>query len=321
VSLIHIAPMPIPELGSVVLRVDASGDQVDRVVLQRQIIATGVVEPVPVPAAASGGDDTLLLVGNSVTIVDTTCPLDTPVRYLAAPYGSSPIAASATVTLVAAGTWWLGDPLRPDLDVAVVLLPAGGCPTPGDATIVMSLGERSHTAGSKLVAVDDRAGMTHVARPMGLATYPISFATRTDADRVRMTTLLAPGGVLRLRAPEAYGYGAQDISVVQATEARLSADHRSKWRVFTLTAQQVEPIGGQAYGPAGTRTVDACAAYATYTAAAAAGVSWSAAAYGPLGATMPAAVRTCAEGAAAARTCATETARGLTCYQRTRDGS
>jgi hypothetical protein len=314
----HVTPLPDPTTGVVTLRLSTSGDEATSILLYRRIVGEATLVPVILPAAwlePSGG---IRPIAGQASFDDTCAPLDIPVEYLAAIDGADPVLVSDEVTLINPGGWWLGDPLRPQLNLALVLRRSITACDGVRAVFLSTLGDEEQEAVGELTAVAGQAYRLHDTQPLRAATSGLVLATKELADMDAVHALLDPGGVLLLRAPASpdYGFSTRYCSVREVTKTRLVPDARVAWRRWELPYELVEAPAGGAYGATGTAWGDLCDAYATYALMAAAGdLSWTSIVAGVATGRFPAAYRTCAEVSATWATCAALAAAGLSCLE------
>lgn len=306
----------------VMLRVDTSGDPAPGgiVTVARRVVGSVVESPAIVPAGYLAADANVELINGSGLFFDTTVPLDTAVEYLGGLPGGVATVAAGPVTVVSSRVWRLGDPLRPYLDVPLIMSRTSptACPVSSPAIIMLSLGDESINAQSDLSEVAGRRTPFTVTEPLASPSFEVRFATRTQADREAAEALLAPGSILLLRPPDGYQMPPRYLSVRSTTYSRISSNHRKQWRTFTCQVREVDPPAGAAYGWLGTRWDDLCSGgYATWLAMVAAGLSWDSLGYGVGGGGLPAAMRTWTEVLAQYPTWANVIATGDTWHQLT----
>lgn len=315
-TTIHVTAIPMSDLGLVMLRVDTSGapPPAGTVILARRNVgATSSMYPT-VPAGFLSTEATVQLVGTSAAFVDSTAPLDTPVEYLAGLPGATLSVVASPVTVASGGRWWLGDPLRPYLDMSLVTKRSSGlaCPIVG-YRVISSLGDDAWDGRRDLVDVPGSRYPIAAAEPMASPTFEIRFGTRTLADRQAAEALFAPGDTLLLRAPTGYGLDPTYVAVTSLQLARVSANHQRTERVVTARVKVMEQPAGAAYGWLGARWADLCSgAYPTWSAMTAAGLSWGSLGTGVASGAYPTAMRTWSEVSATWATWALLTATGKT---------
>lgn len=315
-TLVHVSPTMFPEAGSVLLRVDISGDAAATVVVVRRTVGQVATEPIIAPAGFVAPNGDIALLDGSAVLIDTGAPLDTPFEYLASVSGGTLVLVAGPMTLPSSTVWRLGDPLAPYLDVPLVLSEVlSACSTAG-AIVVLGLESDDYESQTILVRFDGVAAPRAISRPLSTPSTTLNLATRTLQDRDRIRALASPGRVLELRAPAVYGVAPRYVVVQGMSVARLTRDHRKVWRSVTLQLMETSQPSGGAYGQVGNRWVDLCdGPYATFAAATAAGAFWWAIAAGIVGGTYPVSMRTCASAAAEFATCALMAAGGRTCEE------
>lgn len=317
-GMVHVAATPDDAAGIVRLRVSASGSTVRSVQLYRRVVgSTELVRVIP-PGSYLDVDSGILLVSSQAVFDDTTAPLNSPFEYLAAPVGEDPVTASDQVTLSFTGNWWLGDPLRPHLDLSVVMR-NGATPCSGTRAIYF-LGVSALDRDGRSIRSDvpSQTYQYHTTYPMGAPSGILSVATRQLPDKDDMNLLFDSGDILLLRAPLTGGYGFTNLflSIARVQEARLVSDHRVPWRRFNIQFQVVGPPAGGAYATDGTSWGDLCdGAYATLADMLVDSVSWATIAAGIPGGVFPSVWRTCTEVDATWATCAALAATGLDCTE------
>lgn len=318
-TMVHVTAVPYEGTGMVMLRVDTSGDPApgDIVTLGRRPVGSTAASPAIVPAGylATSGD--VRLINGSGLFYDTTIPLDTPVEYLSGLPGGTATVAAGPITLGSQSTWRLGDPLRPYLDMAMVLTrsTATACPVAPNA-IITSLTDDSLSGQSESVAVPGSGYPLTNPEPISSPTFGIAFVTKTTADREAAESLFAPGGILLLRAPSAYALPSRYLRVDSVGIARVRSDHRFPWRRFDAQVREEEQPTGAAYGWLGACWADLCSgSYPTWSAVTAAGLSWSSLATGIASGAYPSVMRTYPEVAATWATYADLEATGKTYAQ------
>ncbi len=299
-TLIHVSPTVYAGLGIVMLRVDTSGDPApgDLVVIARRIVGSTSPEEVIPAAGYLSESSTVHLINGSSILFDTTVPLDTAVEYLAYLPGEDPEVVTGGVTVPSGMIWRLGDPVRPYLDLPLTLSRANPveCPTTAGAKIILSLSDDSLDMQSEIMKLPGSRTPLTYTEPIASPTFEIRFATRSVADRQAAENLLAPGGVLLLRAPSVYQFVQRYLVVTSAKIERISADHRKSWRIFTVQAKECSQPPGAAYGWLGARWLDLCyGGYADWDAILAAGLSWGSLGTGIAGGGYPSEMRTYAE--------------------------
>lgn len=317
---VHITAVPIAERGLIHLDISVSGASPASFQLLRRDVGSTETQAVPVPAAWMGSDGLLTPINWQAAFDDATAPLDVAVEYLVATVaGGTPTLASNQATLVSSGTWWLGDPLRPYLNLALSMSGTSAAPcSAGRGIFVLQLGDDRRDAQSVLLEQPGRADRLHVTYPTRLPSSKLELATRQLADRQAVEDLLAPGGALLLRVPGTLGYGIVNrfLSVTGSTESRLVRDSRKPWRHWTMDYEAVLQPPGGTFGTTGTTWDSLCGgAYATFADALAAGISWRSIADGIPGGVYPAAFRTWSEVSAAWATWGALTATGKTWLQ------
>lgn len=315
-TLVHITGIPDTTAGLVRLSVSTSGPPVDQIIITRRVVGetaqVAIIAPAPYLDQITG---LLRPIDGQAQFDDSTAPLDVAFEYLAAPAGETPLVASGPITLTNPGGWWIGDPLRPHLNLELSLrhsIPA--CATTR-AIFFMSLPELTRQAHSTLTTVPARTDAYHNSQPMGLPSGTLTLATRRLDDIAAVHELLDPGDILLIRAPSAglYGFTNLFVSVSGAVESRLVSDHRHPGRRVELPFTVVLQPAGGSYGGIGETWDSLCdGPYATLADALAAGVSWRTIAYGIMSGTFPAAWRTYAEVTATWATFAALTATGKT---------
>jgi len=294
------------------LRVDLSGVIVPEVVIMREVVATAVQSPVIVPAGYLGASATVKLINGSGIWADTTVPLDTPVRYLAALPGATPAPATGSVTVASGGLWRLGNPTRPYQDITLVrAAPAPHCATTG-AVVIVGLTADQHEGQGETQKLAGRADPLVGTDPLATPTFSLRLWTRLETDREALLDLYRTGDVLLLRAPVTYQLAPRYVLVGGVGVERVVSDHRKTWRSVSAELREVAAPTAAAYGWLGTRWIDMCATYATWAAFVAAGSSWAAVASGVATGVFPAVMRTWAEVDATWATWAPLTATGKT---------
>lgn len=209
---------------------------------------------------------------------DTELPLDTPVYYRA-DSSQDLTTASATagpVSIASGGAVWIKDPVRPAHDLQATLATSVTDPTcdPTAGIYFIGFSGSGYASATGRFDVEDSPYPVIAARPRRALTSAFVLVTRQLADRDRLRTLLASGGVLLLQTPPEWGYGDMYVDVGEASEDRIARDHRVPWRTWQLPfAQTLSPSGLQ-FGVDGARWVDLCDVYATWGDATAAGKTW-----------------------------------------------
>lgn len=318
-TLVHITGIPDTTTGLVHLTVSTSGQPVDQIVVTRRLVGgdtqVAIIAPAPYLDQTTG---LLRPINGQAQFDDVTAPLDVAFEYLAAPAGEPLLVASEPITLTNPGGWWLSDPLRPYLNVMLSLRRSIPSCATTQAIFFLSMPTLTSQAHSTLTTIPARPDAYHNSLPMGLPSGSLMLATRRLEDLVAVSELLAPGGVLLLRAPSSGLYGFENlfVSVSGVVESRLVSDHRHPGRRVELPFTVVlQPAGGSYGGPGVTWDSLCDGPYATLAAALADGVSWRTIAYGIMSGAFPAAWRTCAEVNATWATCAALAATGKTCLQ------
>ena len=319
-TLIHVSASVYADLGLVMLRVDTSGDLApgDVVSLGRRNVDSAVVEDVVVPAGYLSPSGDVHLVNGSGLFADTTVPLDTPVEYLAALPGQSMAVVAGPVTVDSGLNWRLGDPFRPYLDMPLILARSNPvlCPPTDRAALILSLSEDNLDGQGEMTQIPGRADPVVSVEPIATPTFEVRLATRTRVDRDAALALFASGDVLLLRPPGIYETDPRFVEVTGVRVARISSDHRRSWRTITVSAREVAQPAGSAYGWLGARWTDLCGGtYPTWSAMAAAGISWGSLGAGVAGGGLPAAMRTWTEVSASWATWDDLTATGKTWAQ------
>lgn len=187
-------------------------------------------------------------------------------------------AVAGPVTVVPTSPVWLKDPLNPCNDQALTICMAGPqivCNTdPG--MMLASYGPReSYAPGGALLEAENRPRPIPITRARRDAVTAATIFTRRFTDRDSLKATLAPGTVLLLQAPPAYGISDRYIAVHQDYGiARVLPDHRIQHREFSLPHAVVDRPAGPANGPCGSRIRDLCNVYATWNAITAAALDY-----------------------------------------------
>jgi hypothetical protein len=278
-TLIHVTHAVYVGLGLVIVRVDASGDPPPdgAAVIARRMVGSTILSYPNLPAGYLSSNATVQLVDGVGLFADTTAPLDTPFEYLSGLPGETLAVAAGPVTVPSGSVWRFGDPLRPYLDVPLTLSRSSKveCPTTAGAKIILSLSNDNLSLQTEVLGVPGSRYPIAIPEPIASPLFDIRIATRAREDREAMEALLAPGGVLLIRPPSPYQMGPRYLIPTGVEIARISADHRKPWRVFTIQARECAQPAGEAYGWLGARWQDLCSGpYATWGDVAAAGLSW-----------------------------------------------
>lgn len=190
--------------------------------------------------------------------------------------GSLSATSAVQRTLVSNGGFWLRSPLRPYKDRRVTLRPAPGCPPVGGVFFAAMDPRETYSANATSVAPANRSLATSITRPRRGLTGALSLVTRTFADRDAVLDTLSDGTALQWAAPPEYGIPLRYLAVADVDVTRGLSDHRFQARVMGLPFTQVSQPAGPAAGVTGARWRDLCATYATWDAAATAGVTYDA---------------------------------------------
>lgn len=226
------------------------------------------------------------LSGGLAVFYDSESPLDVSLTYRTEGLGSTATATSSEVILQSGGNIWLRDPLYPANGRRIVLGTGAGLPEckPGDGIFFRSMDTEVRPGQTTNVAVNGSSQPTPLVRVRGSATSTLNLVCRTFDDRDLMIATLAPGTVLLLDIPTAYGYDQRYISVGDVPDSRVSRDYKRQWSFMSLPYVVVGAPSGMSYGVLGNRWMDLCVAnsglYATFGDATAAGVSWTTLVYG-----------------------------------------
>lgn len=185
-------------------------------------------------------------------------------------------AASPSVTLAQPSSiGWLKDPARPRLNIPLQCGSAdiaAPCDT-GAGAYFIGLAGRQFAADAKTMDIPGAARGTAAYSARKDFTSTLRLVTRTLPDRDALEAILATGAPLLLQLPPEYGERDQYVQVGQYTEDRLTNDHRTPWRAFTLPYVVEDAPIGPAQGPAGMNWAD-LSAYPTWTALKATGKTW-----------------------------------------------
>lgn len=227
------------------------------------------------------------LSGGAIIVYDTEVPMDTSVRYRVEGLGSATTVTSTDLFVSSTGNIWLKDPIRPALDVRCYLRQRIGNTTcvPGSSTIFIAMDAENRANHSSLIEINDAVYPVPVSKPKGSIASVLTVATRTFLDRDNMVDLTAPGTPLLIQAPAQYGIGDRYFSLTSdMSVARINPDHRYQWRTCTLPHTQTDRPAGMSYGIAGTRWMDGCDVYTTFSSLTSAGIAWGDVMTGTIGA-------------------------------------
>lgn len=203
--------------------------------------------------------------GGHVVMDDFECPLDVPVYYVATqavPPGSPNEVLTSTPPIILAsnGYSWLKDPGYPGLNMRV--------------PVVTSIATLNRTARSGVFPILDRVNPIVVTAKRQGPTGTLVMHTLTDAQRIKLTDLIARGTVLLLQTPSAYGFGSQYVWMGDVEEARLSIAQRQERR-WTMPFMVVDRPEGLDHQPTLLNTWnDVKLTYATWADLAATGMTW-----------------------------------------------
>jgi hypothetical protein len=183
-------------------------------------------------------------------------------------------ACSASVTLVSDGCFRLGDPVRPCSDRHVCLEEESDCSTEDTGIYFGSMTPGTYADNSgQLLPVNARRPIV-VSRERRDAQAELVLVTRTFDDRDDLLELCEPGTPLLWRGPASYGTGDPYMSVADVTLTASFADLQEEPRVASLPHWVVDSPPGPSLGVCGTRVMDLCDVYPTWTALTAAGLTY-----------------------------------------------
>lgn len=178
-------------------------------------------------------------------------------------------------TLACDGCFRLGDPVRPCNDVRVCLCAGGvNCGgTPGLFFASMTADTYGANSGN-LLPVNSKYPIV-VSRTRRAAAGQFDIVATSFTERDRLLTLLDAGGPLFWRGPADFGTGDRYISVSDVPVAPQIADLTIQPRLISLPFLATKAPVGPTLGVCGARVKDLCDVYSSWTAMAAAGVTWA----------------------------------------------
>lgn len=237
------------------------------------------------------------LSGGLATFWDNEAPLDVAFHYVLAFSTSTATVVSPNLTLASLTGFWLRDPARPCNDVRVVVCPTPGDPAcvPEDSVFLQSYGEEGYGANAGMYLPTNARRGIPITRKRRDADSKLVLISRTFVARDALLTELQPGGALQFVTPPEYGYPDRYVQMHEVSVGRLHPDHRKTWRGFDMPFSTVDRPIGPAQGVCGARVDDLCGVYATWTAVAAASLSWSNLEEGYAGTPTPAILRSWAK--------------------------
>lgn len=182
---------------------------------------------------------------------------------------------SGNVTVASNGNLWLKDPVRPCHDQMISL--CWSPPPPCDENMGIFFARLdAETYGNQttnMSPVNARHPIP-VVRLRSDAESTLTLVTKTFTDRDNLLTELEPGSPLLLQVPAVYGMPDRYMSIGNVAIARYHPDHRYEPRVATLPFVTVNRPAGPTLGICGAQVDDLCDTYATWTALAAAGLTF-----------------------------------------------
>lgn len=183
-------------------------------------------------------------------------------------------ADGVTYTLNSQGGFWLRSPLKPYKDRRVLLRPSRDCP-PAAGTFFAAMDARETFASNAgTVSPANRRLAQSVSRPRRGLSSTLTVVSKTFADRDDLLDTLSDGTALQWVAPPEYGIPPMYVAVGDVDVNRGMSDHRFQARALGLPFTQVAQPAGPGAGITGARFKDLCKTYATWDAAATAGVTY-----------------------------------------------
>jgi hypothetical protein len=177
---------------------------------------------------------------------------------------------------VASESVWLKNPLSPCLDVEI------GLCVPG-MDFDCEVDSRVSYAG---MADDARPANTVLSEPANRV-YPIPTSRDRRAPRSELRLIAhdcdardavvdinAPGTPLLFQAPVTYCIPDRYLSVGELLESRISVDQREDFRLMSLPYAVVQRPEGPSDGICGSRIIDLCDIYTSWSAMTLAGLTW-----------------------------------------------
>lgn len=191
--------------------------------------------------------------------------VDNPLTVTAGPY-----------TLASNGNFWLRDPLRPCNDRLVQLCfdPAVPC-VPGAGIFFADMQVENYAPNSARFLPTNARLPVALARERRDADSTLVVVTRTFDDRDNVLATAQPGSPLQWAAPPAYGIPDRYMDVGAVSVSRGIPDMTFQPRLIQLPFTTVDRPVGPAQGVCGSRFMDLCDTYATWTLAAASGLAYS----------------------------------------------
>lgn len=186
-------------------------------------------------------------------------------------------AASSCVTVtVASENVWLKSPLHPCLDVAVgicdpMLL---DCEETDRVSYVGTFDD-NYAPNTVLLSPVNRKYPIPVNRIRRAPTATLRLLAHDCDAKDAVLAINDPGDPLLFQAPADYCIPDRYISVGALDETRFSVDQRDDFRLMTLPYATVERPEGPADGICGARIADLCDIYTSWSALAAAGLTWT----------------------------------------------
>jgi hypothetical protein len=184
-------------------------------------------------------------------------------------------ATSSTVSVPSSSCGWWTDPLHPatkvrlDIDLRQLL----ACNAPAGIAYLGVGPDKTRDADGSVMAVE---GGHYPVASWGQRKAPKStmrVATPTLADLAKVRALHLPGAPVLLSINAMYGEHQQYQMFSDLTEGRINGDQREQWRVVYGDFSEVQAPVGTPEGTLRTRYMD-LTKYATFAAAASAGVTW-----------------------------------------------
>lgn len=186
---------------------------------------------------------------------------------------------SGPYTLASNGDFWLRDPVRPcnDRRVRLCFDPAAtppGC-LPGNGIFFANLSPESYEPNQTTFLPTNARRPIVLARERRDAASGLGLVTRTFVDRDAVLALAQPGSPLEFVAPPAYGIPDRYMSVGTVGVSQGIPDLTFQPRLLSLPYNTVDRPVGPTQGVCGSRFMDLCDDYATWTLAAASGLSYA----------------------------------------------